>query len=374
LKLHCVDLSSVSCLLECTQAPHLTSLVLDIDLGHMCSYLGAQKLRDALPGVLAQLPRLSVLQLPTIYITDAALQQMGHLQGLRQLTLPPNVDATVWDLQHLPSSITQLSLDDWVPWEVDEPSGPTVKLLQLPQQLLGLLSLDITRSEVLPAALGSATQLRRLHLYDCSLLPRELGCKATEGTVALLDVLSKLKSLQDLKLQLVGLDVDNIPAQRFSALTASSQLTRLAVVEKYDAPIAQAAAQHMFPAGGQALQLRELIINKQYSSMPDGLPPGFLPDGCCLDSAGLAAIVSACPGLQHLDIADAVQPSADVSALLQLPQSCTHLGVGGEAFGDVAVPLIAQLTQLKVLSWSPRKLTAAGAQQLEAIWGDRLCW
>lgn len=351
LKLNRVDLVSISCFLACTQAPHLTSLALvNVAIADPNEPFGLawQPLEDALPGVLQQLPRLAVLQLG-MSVTDAAQQQMGHLQGLRQLTLPPKDDAHVFDLQHLPSSITQLTVEGelWC-----EPCSGSLQ--QLPQQLSRLLNLTVRFCDVLPAALGSVTQLQRLCLYCCPLLPYD-----TEGTTALLDVLPKLKSLQELKLHHANLDTVSIAPQRFSALTASSHLTRLEVVGKCNAPIPQAAVQHMFPAGRQAPQLQQLVIKPSR-------------DGCCLDSAGLAAIICTCPGLQHLDIADAVQPSADVSALLQLPQSCTYLSVGGEAFGDAAVPMIAQLTQLKVLSWSPRQLTAAGKEQLKAISVDML--
>lgn len=51
--------------------------------------------------------------------------------------------------------------------------------------------------------------------------------------------------------------------------------------------------------------------------------------------------------------------------LLQLPESCTSLLVGGIAFNDDAAPVVAQLTHLEYLCWhhAPR-FTDAGLEQL----------
>lgn len=368
MKLDCVDFDSTRSLLQCTQAPHITSLVLRaVNIAvpeEPCSLSaierGVQQVVDVLPGVLQQLPWLSVLELPDTPLKDTAMQQLAAMQGLRQLTLPLVVGASTFDLQHLPSSLTQLSLKG----PLSEPGAAS--LLQLPQQLSGLLSLDLEWCDVLPAVLGSVTKLQRLRLERCTLLtyvPEAMY--DTEGTAALLDILPKLKRLQQLDLQEAKLDTVSIAPQRFSALTASSHLTRLALAVKHQRPIPQAAVQHMFPAGRPSPQLWELVINPQHSD---------LPDGWFLDSAELGALISACPGLQGLNISRAVKPGAELSALLQLPSSCTQLSVGGEAFGDAAVPMIAKLTQLKTLSWCRKNLTAAGAQQLEAIGVDRLHW
>jgi hypothetical protein len=56
---------------------------------------------------------------------------------------------------------------------------------------------------------------------------------------------------------------------------------------------------------------------------------------------------------------------ADLSGLLELPQSLDSICVGGNAFGDAAAPVLAQLTQLNSLSlgYSPG-FTDAGLEQL----------
>lgn len=99
-------------------------------------------------------------------------------------------------------------------------------------------------------------------------------------------------------------------------------------------------------------------------------------DECCIDSADIASICKSCPGLQWLDISSAVQPGADLSVLLQLPEGCESLSVGGEAFADDAVPVLARLTQLQYLYWnhSPEFMDA-GLEQLMPVAEElsRLC-
>jgi hypothetical protein len=56
---------------------------------------------------------------------------------------------------------------------------------------------------------------------------------------------------------------------------------------------------------------------------------------------------------------------ADVSGLLELPQSFHCLSVGGEAFGDAAVPVLVQLQQLHYLGLHGTPgFTDTGLQQL----------
>jgi hypothetical protein len=49
----------------------------------------------------------------------------------------------------------------------------------------------------------------------------------------------------------------------------------------------------------------------------------------------LYLIASCCPELKQLNIVLNVNPDADIKGLLQLPQSCTSLIIGGAAFDDV---------------------------------------
>ena len=89
-----------------------------------------------------------------------------------------------------------------------------------------------------------------------------------------------------------------------------------------------------------------------------------------MTAAELAALISACPALNRLDITGALLPGDSCDALLQLPPACCKLLVGGEAFDDSAAATVAQLTQLTSLSWKGSgMLTDAGLCQLTALRG-----
>jgi Leucine-rich repeat (LRR) protein len=127
MKIYDVGLEDISSLLQLTAAPQLTRLELSgisiaelqfdsSTLRHFSVAQGTeaavQAVAAALPRMLQQLPRLSVLELPGLPITDAALQEMARLQGLQQVTLNHVRHVPVCDLQLLPSSITQLEVYD----------------------------------------------------------------------------------------------------------------------------------------------------------------------------------------------------------------------------------------------------------------------
>jgi hypothetical protein len=174
----------------------------------------------------------------------------------------------------------------------------------------------------------------------------------------LLDALQQLTQLQDLKLQLSTWDIVSIAPQHFAALTASSHLTQLFLKRDHEKDLPRSAIQHMFPAGRQMQSLQHLSINTVAG----------MDFEWCLTKADLRRISQCCPQLQWLDICGSVQPSANLSVLLQLPASCTLLLVGGAAFDDAAVPMVLLLTQLKHLSWSwSDGFADAGLEQLVGL-------
>lgn len=370
LQLRGVWLESVTSLLQLTAAPQLTSLALRLDNfadleelysgPHKNTEAAVRQLAAAVPAMLQRLPRLVVLELPGMPFTDVAVQQLAAMQGLRQVSLSHMQHALACDLQRLPSSITRL----WYyneDFSVREPGLPP----QL-QQLTGLLQLTLLHCALPPTLLGSVTQLQILHMAYATPLPNG----DAEGAEALLAVLSKLARLQDLDLESVKWDPVGIAPQRFSALTASSHLTRLAVESYSTAPLPEGAVRHLFPMHRRQPQLRHLQVRILYWFSTRNRTD--IASGC-IDSADLASIVSCCPALQHLDIACTVQPGADLSVLLQLPDSCTSLAVGDAAFSDAAAATVAQLTQLKHLSWCcSQQLTDTGLEQLTALELDRV--
>jgi Leucine-rich repeat (LRR) protein len=299
LELHAVQLSSVSSLLQLTRAPQLTRLSLSdikvIDLnfssepGRSNSPRAVGGVAEAVSGVLQQLPRLKVLRLPRLPFSDAAVQQTTALRELQDIAIEHVEKLPLCNLQHLCSSITALQLLGNL--HSESPSLPP----ELPQ-LTRLLRLELKYCEVPPEVLGSVPQLQSLHIAECGLLPHEPEQRfATAGTAALLRALSKLTRLQDLKLCLHGLDCDSIAPQMFSALTASSHLTRLEM-SRYDyMTIPEGAAQHMFPPGRQMQSLRRLALVTN--------PQCFHSDeDWCIDGAGLQCITQACPVLESLEL------------------------------------------------------------------------
>jgi hypothetical protein len=120
LELVGVDFISISSLLQLASAPGLTSLTIDrisfahvqFDSGDLNPFFidkaGVQQVAAAMPRLLQQLPRLAVLELPGIPMSDAAMQQLGCMQGLQQVSLEQVNHMPMYELQHLPSSITQL--------------------------------------------------------------------------------------------------------------------------------------------------------------------------------------------------------------------------------------------------------------------------
>lgn len=79
-------------------------------------------------------------------------------------------------------------------------------------------------------------------------------------------------------------------------------------------------------------------------------------------------MISACPGLCHLDLRGFVAEDADVSPLLQLLATCHSLEVAGFPFDGKAAGVIGQLTQLRRLVWTHSLgLTDAGLLSLTAL-------
>ena len=117
LQLSRVQLVSSNSLLQLAGCGGLTSLKIpDITVAQVRFRSGAShntdgeqatvlQLAAAITRLLQQLPRLAVLELPGIPMPNASMQQLGCMQGLQQVSLEP---MPVCNLQHLPSSVTQL--------------------------------------------------------------------------------------------------------------------------------------------------------------------------------------------------------------------------------------------------------------------------
>ena len=311
LQLSRVGLFSISSLLQLTGAGGLTSLrtndisfaQFDYGTSHDNPKATVQQLAATIPSLLQQLPRVSVLELPGFPMSAAAMQQLGGMQGLLEVSLEHVDHMPPCELQHLPSSITQLHFQGNLYGLGTGPAPPP----QL-QQLTGLLELTVQYSLVQPAVLGSLTRLQGLRLLTCRLPLLQGGEDFDTGaTAALLDALTKMTCLQDLYLSLDGLDTVSTAPQRFAALTTSTQLTRLALNPDDKTPLPQGAALYMFPAGRQLPFLEALTISPTVDWRRD-LGTG---EEWCLDGTDIHSIVTCCTGLEELDIGHTVRPGAD---------------------------------------------------------------
>jgi hypothetical protein len=272
-----------------------------------------------------------------------------------------------WDLRDgNASDMSEIDADAFgYPWDASR--------IQL-QHLTALVDLRLSFLALSAAELTNATQITRLMLEGCNFLPSGQGSNAapSAGVSALLSAVAGFKHLQHLELLELHLGfADDLPLQRFAALTAAPQLTYLEISEEEGfRPLPDGAVRHMFPHGRQ-LKLRQLLLLPSRGSR--GPPPPYENESCCITGAELHRITSSCPELQLLSIAGAVRPAGDMPGLLQLPASCTELCIGGRAMSNAVVPVVRQLTQLHQLQWfdSPG-LTDVGVEQLTVLTGLRV--
>jgi Leucine-rich repeat (LRR) protein len=367
LQLSRVQLASISSLLRLADAPALTSLKADeVSFGQHDGSLGVptQQLAAAVAGLLQQLPRLAVLELPGLPISDTAVQHMGAMQGLQQVSLAHVDPMPPCKLQHLPNSITQLCLQG--NYDRSSSYGAEPSLPPRLQQLSGLLRLQLWDCCVPPTALASFTRMQVLQMEQCDLaLDRGdyLGATAT-----LLNALAGMTCLQDLQLSAVPINTSETDPQRFAALTASTQLTRLVLRSGGRIPLPHEAAQHMFRAGRPLPQLQQLVITPLLDDTDH-----YNADTRCIDDDGIGCIASCCTGLQWLEIPFCVPPFRDLSVMLQLPPSCRALTVGGYAFRQGGTSVLGQLTQLTYLCvCNTRGFKDTELEQLASLDLDRL--
>jgi hypothetical protein len=322
LELSSVQLVSTSSLLQLAGAAGITSLRMqDVTVAQL-PFNGASHIRNsqkftqeqlaaAITSLLQQLPRLVVLELPGMPISAAAMQQLGSMQGLQEVSLEDVDLMPACALQHLPSSITKLLFrgNKFETQYFSTPSMPPEL-----QQLTGLLRLELYYCAVAETVLGAFTCLQALKLQDCLLLPvvddsSEDGSDHDEnvhgqpGTAALLDALAGMTCLQDVELRLRVLDTVSTAPQRFAALTASTQLTRLAIMPRDCIPLAKGAVRYMFPAGRQFPLLQELTISPEVTDSD-----WAAADEWCVGSADIKGIAACCTALKQLNIAHIVRP------------------------------------------------------------------
>jgi hypothetical protein len=166
------------------------------------------------------------------------------------------------------------------------------------------------------ADIAPLSNLQRLkHLC----LTRQVLGRSDTGLSKLLAALQHLTQLQHLKLSnmvLHRVSVQGSSSQTFFALTASTQLTALDLVDYDSTPVPPAAFQHIFPTGRVLPHLRVLILVGH-------------PAWHCVGAAQVAMIAASCPALKELTLAGVTPEGFDVSCLAQLPPGVTQVrGLG----------------------------------------------
>jgi hypothetical protein len=334
--------------------------------------------------MLQQHQRLWVLRLPTIPLGHAAAQHVCWMGGLREVSVCLASGLSTRCLTDLPSSITKIRVNnssnsaaDRNQYDEDDPSDMSeedadsswyLSCMRL-QQLTGLVDLTLQNVAFAPAELAGATQMQRLVLQDCTLLPRGER-DAAEGIGSLLSTLAGYTHLQHLHLCDVGLGENSgyLAPERFAALTASPELTYLQVSGEYRlAPLPSGCVQHMF-AVGRSLPLRKLVLLPSFGDHVLSIVNSNA-ESCCMTGTDLLRLVSSCPELQLLDITGVVHPGdMAMTGLIALPAGCTELCIGGPAVTDAEVRVVRQLTQLRVLRiWDSPGMTDVGMELLTAL-------
>lgn len=380
LELRSCTLASPDCLLQLASSTGLTALCVESTRFAAAAEGEAESIVCRL---LQRQPHLIVLHL--VLDKDAVLscdvvQHVDKMQQLQDVRLRLSAGEFDSCFLQLPPSLTKLQLTDGrdaVALGAADCSHPL-----LPPQLQQLSRLEclVLRHCRLPSQMlvSLSSQLRRLELNRCTLLPGDASehmsrprwtplAQTLAGIAAFLSSLQHLTQLKHLQLQDMTLrqatewDEEVPPLEQFSALTASTNLTALHLVYQPESHVVPAdAMQFVFPAGRQLPQLREVSID----CFPDW-------SGHCMDGDDLARLISACSNLAALNIRGAMYEDADISPLLQLPQSCSNLIVGGyQAFDNSAACVVAQLTQLTSLEWHNAVFfTALGWEQLTVLRG-----
>jgi hypothetical protein len=315
------------------------------------------------------------------------LQQRGVLQQLAVLHLPGmvaeslEVIPTMQRLQDLELCVTPRAMTARRPQTLTRLNlitqmGGLPRQLDSPLQLSSLQQLSLHYCSVSATVLEGVRQLRHLVLKSCHVhlgvfasVPQLLQLRPESGGPSQPEETEESSTLQQFRclhsLNIIDCQLhDDLfymrPAARplLTAYTVSPQLTRL-VLAHSSKLWELGTLQYMFPAGRQLPQLLELEI---VSSV-------FDETISCVGSQDLSSIISSCVNLRKLVLCDVLSDGADLTPLLELPQCCRDLKVGGYAFTDSPIAgIVAQLTQLTALSiFVSWRLTYVGLDSLTAL-------
>jgi hypothetical protein len=298
--------------------------------------------RDAIAEVLPQLVQLTCLSLERTGMDGTALEAVSHLTQLQRLHLTDECRDFEDDegqlplhIQHLPSSLTQLKLENsGVSCIGDGPNNGQQR------QQLRELRLSFAGSRFQLEAVAHMTSLTHVCIHDAL---------DAENFAGLLDGLSQLQQLQRIEVVAANEDAQPLPpAASYAALTASSHLTTLLLS---DCCMQSVAARHMFAAGRRVPHLQQLEITPHELRLLGFSLTMYTVDevrdySLVLQPGYAAQLVACCPNLRSLSLLWAPM-SADASSLqpLTLLTHLTSLRVGGDGWGNqAAIDVLSRMT------------------------------
>jgi hypothetical protein len=181
--------------------------------------------------------------------------------------------------------------------------------------------------------------------------------------------LKRLRSLSLYNICLGALDEQQLKA--FSALTASSLLSSLAVCALYDTqPLPCGAVQHMLPPGHVLQALKELRVERwEEEAKRDS--DSFDADAWCVEAAGIDSISAACPNLETLKLRRVLRATPEVVSSLgrlqRLPLLELSVRDSTGSLTDDAASMLARISSLRTLDLlGARHLSDVGLEHLTA--------
>lgn len=161
------------------------------------------------------------------------------LPGSELRSDPPAGSTSANLLSGLPPSLTSLVVyEGRQHYEGDATHSSLPR--QLPQ-LTALRQLQLNNARFYPSALSSMAQLQRLHLDCCSLLGDDGGDQSSQAVAGFLAAVEQMQQLEVLIVHTIWqgrtLSSPDLPAQSYSALTASTLLQELSLQGDDAAPL-----------------------------------------------------------------------------------------------------------------------------------------
>jgi hypothetical protein len=247
--------STLSTLLQLTQVTSLRSLKLGAPYTSKAEISLTPKLQQqpkpisqALSTVLQHNTQLTQLNVWGLIFEDSTLAAVSSLQRLQDCCVgikdfdallscfePASTGLSGDLLRGLPASLTSLHVRD-----CRFSDATRITLPRQPPQLTALKQLKLQNARIYPSALTAMLQLQELRLICCSFQAGGAGAgvnESSQAVAAFLAALEQMQQLEVLEVKRLGLTCPDLPAQSYSALTASTRLRHLDLCVENAAPV-----------------------------------------------------------------------------------------------------------------------------------------